>query len=116
MARPDIAAPFLTEVWKQACQHIELADAAARILPHLAGALPLGQLVVRELEPARHAIETIAAAPAEPDATPARTELRADELEAILAWCRGGGSSAPRRARCGAGCPDCFRRAPRATC
>ncbi len=90
MARPTITAPFLTEVWKEACQH-ELAEAAARILPHLAGALPIAQLVVRELDLSRHAIETIAVAPSGEDASsPARGELRADELDAILAWSRGG--------------------------
>ncbi len=90
MNRSTASAPFLTEVWKQACQHIELAEAASRIFPHLAQALPLAQLAVREVDLSRHAIETIAAAPAECDASRSRDELRADELDAILAWCRSG--------------------------
>ncbi len=90
MARATATAPFLTEVWREACQHIELAESAVRIFPHLAGALPVAQILVRELDLSRHAIETIAAAPAERETSPARDELRADELDAILAWSRSG--------------------------
>jgi hydrogenase-4 transcriptional activator len=81
---------FLIEVWKEAC-HIELGEAVARILPHVAAALPVRQIVVRELDVSRHAIETVAVAPAGAGAAePARNELRADELDAILAWLRSG--------------------------
>jgi transcriptional regulator with GAF, ATPase, and Fis domain len=83
------ALPFLIDVWKEACQHIDLAEAVARILPHLAEELPLAQLAVREVDLSRHAIETVASAPT--DAGPARTELRSDELDAVLAWCRSSG-------------------------
>jgi transcriptional regulator with GAF, ATPase, and Fis domain len=86
----DIAnAPLLTEVWREACQHGELADAAAAILPHLAAVLPIAQLAVRELDLSRHAIETVATVPGA-DPGPSRTELRADELDAILTWSRVG--------------------------
>jgi hydrogenase-4 transcriptional activator len=89
---PKTLTPFLIEVWKEACQHIELGEAAARILPHLTDALPIGELLVRELDLSRHAIETIAVAPALGGApAAAHGDLRADELDAILAWCRGGG-------------------------
>ncbi|MGH7286556.1 MAG: sigma-54-dependent Fis family transcriptional regulator, partial [Myxococcota bacterium] len=84
--------PVLIEVWREACQHIELADAVVRIFPHLRSELPLGLLAVRELDLARRAVETLAAAPRDDDeiAAPSRSELSADELDAILAWCRSG--------------------------
>src|SRR5688572_14577879 len=90
--RSSATPPFLIEVWREACQHIELGEAAARILPHLTDALPIGELLVREIDLSRHAIETIAVAPALGGApAAAHGDLRADELDAILAWCRGGG-------------------------
>ncbi len=81
---------LLTLVWKEACQHVELAEAAERIARHLMRALPIGQLVVRELDLARLAIETAAAAPRgdTPSAARTRGELGAGELDTILAWCR----------------------------
>jgi len=83
---------LLTEIWREACQHLELADAVLRIFPALGAQIPLGLLSVRELDLARRTVETLAAAPGDCDAsTPAsRSELGADELDAILAWCRSG--------------------------
>ncbi len=86
MAQPP---SLLLHVWREACQHIDLAEAALRIFPLLAEALPLARLVVRELDLARHTVETLATVPPEPDAA-SRSELNAEELDAILAWCRAG--------------------------
>jgi hypothetical protein len=84
--------PFLIEVWRRPANTSRLAEAAARILPHLTDALPIGELLVRELDLSRHAIETIAIAPGGSGVPAvAHGDLRADELDAILAWCRGGG-------------------------
>ena len=105
-------ATFLIEVWREACQHGELGDAAAAILPHLVRALPIAQLAVRELDLSRHAIETVAIAPGS-DSGPSRSELRADELDAIVAWSPPVRSSGRARERYGAGCPGSCR--PRST-
>ena len=81
--------PLLIEVWKETCQHLELAEAVLRLFPLLGARLPLARLAVRELELGRHTVETLAAAPSEGD-DPSRDELGADELDAVLAWCRSG--------------------------
>ena len=83
---------LLTEIWREACRHLELADAVLRIFPLLGAALPIGELAVRDLDLARRTIETLATAPAaDPESAPAsRRELGVDEIEAILAWCRSG--------------------------
>jgi transcriptional regulator with GAF, ATPase, and Fis domain len=81
--------PFLAHVWREACQHIDLAEASLRIFPILAEQLPLARLAVRELDLERRTVETLATVPAEPSAA-SRSEVGADELDAILAWCRGG--------------------------
>jgi transcriptional regulator with GAF, ATPase, and Fis domain len=84
--------PLLTEVWRAACQHLELADAALRVFPLLGAELPVGLLAVRELDLVRRTIETVASAPSAGDepAAPSHRELGADELDALLAWCRSG--------------------------
>ena len=91
MENPVTEQELLVQVWKEACQHIELADAVAGIFPRLGGALPLARLVVRELDLGRRAVETLAAAPSEGEVGGhSRSEVGADQLDAILAWCRSG--------------------------
>ena len=84
--------PLLQVVWREACEHIELADAVVYIFPHVQRELPLGRLAIRELDLGRRAIETLAAAPREDHelVAPARSAVSTDELDAILAWCRSG--------------------------
>jgi transcriptional regulator with GAF, ATPase, and Fis domain len=79
---------LLTEIWREACQHLELSAAVLGIFPRLAALLPIGVLAVRELDLARRAVETLAVAPGEDEL--ARRDLGVDDLEAILAWCRSG--------------------------
>jgi transcriptional regulator with GAF, ATPase, and Fis domain len=84
--------PLLTEIWREACQHLELAQAVLQVFPRLGAALPLAELSVRELDLARRTVETLATAPSDGDenAPPSRSELGADDLDALLAWCRSG--------------------------
>jgi transcriptional regulator with GAF, ATPase, and Fis domain len=80
-----------TEIWKEACRHPELAEAVPRLFPLLGAELPLGVLAVRELDLARRCVDTLALAPGPGDAVHVpRQELGADELDALLAWCRSG--------------------------
>jgi transcriptional regulator with GAF, ATPase, and Fis domain len=51
---------FLLEIWKESCQHTDLAALVAELAPRLAAHLPIGAIYVRELVPARRSIETIA--------------------------------------------------------
>src|SRR5262245_50978396 len=81
--------PFLALVWREACQHVELAEAALRIFPILAEHLPLARLAVREFDLERRTMETLVSVPAE-STPPARGEVGASELDALLAWCRSG--------------------------
>ena len=80
---------LLIEVWKETCQHLELAEAMQRLFPLLSAHLPLARLAVRELELGRRTVETLALAPSE-GGEAARDELGADDLDMILAWCRSG--------------------------
>jgi transcriptional regulator with GAF, ATPase, and Fis domain len=92
---------FLIDVWREACEHIELSDAVVRIFPILAERVPLARLAVREIDLGRRTVETLASAPGEPAAA-SKSEVGAAELDAILAWCQGGAlehESAERVAR-----------------
>ncbi len=90
----DMSGPaaLANEIWKDACQHLELADAVLPIFVRLGAQLPIGELVVRELDLPRRTLETIAVAPSAGDepAPPSHRELGADELDVILAWSRSG--------------------------
>ena len=88
----DPETPLTAEIWREACQHLELAEGVLRIFPLLGAQLPIRLLAVRELDLVRRTVETLAAAPSEDEtAAPAsRNELGADDLDAILAWCRSG--------------------------
>jgi transcriptional regulator with GAF, ATPase, and Fis domain len=81
---------LLLDVWREACQHTEIAPAAERIFALLAKRLPLDLLMVRQLDTDRLRVETVALgqlrrASAEP---PARSECRAVEFEQLVLWCR----------------------------
>jgi hydrogenase-4 transcriptional activator len=83
--------PLVLEIWREAGSPRPLEATAERIADRLAERLPLGALVLRRFDPARSALETVAAA-GRPEALPepTRAELSAADLEALVAWCRGG--------------------------
>ena len=85
-------APLLLDVWREACQHIEIGESLARIAPLLTRRLPLDWVLVRRIDPARGVVETVAATACRPEPLPetTRNELAPPELEALIAWARAG--------------------------
>jgi len=82
----------LLNVWREACRHIEIAESANTIAPMLRQDLPIDQLMVREIDPVRNCVETVAESLAdgahiEPAA---RTDCSKSEMKKVLAWCRKG--------------------------
>ena len=64
----------LLDVWREACRHIEISQSTETIAAMLAEHLPIAQVLVRQIDPARGCLETVAmgvALPAGPGATPA---------------------------------------------
>jgi hydrogenase-4 transcriptional activator len=80
---------LVTALWREAARHLELAEAVLHLYPLLGAELPLGALLVRELDLARRSVETLARAPGETDDGPPGAPAP-DEVEALLAWCRSG--------------------------
>lgn len=51
---------LLLDVWREACQHIEIHESTGNIAELLAKELPLETLIVRRFDPTHNAIETVA--------------------------------------------------------
>lgn len=84
---------MLLDAWREAGRHLEIEDAVERVAPLLARRLPVDAVLVRGLDPGRGFVETLAASGCRPDAVlpeVSRSELDAQELEALLEFCRDG--------------------------
>jgi transcriptional regulator with GAF, ATPase, and Fis domain len=81
---------LLLDVWREVCQHIEIAEAVARIAPLLVRRLPLDVMLVRQIDPQRGWVETVAAGLGRPGALPERTrsECASHAAERLATWCR----------------------------
>jgi transcriptional regulator with GAF, ATPase, and Fis domain len=97
--------PLLLDVWREVCRHTEIATALERIAPLLRRHLPADRVLLRRLDLARGALETVAGA-----GTRERTELGGRELRELAAWCRRGkplhGLAANLRRRLPGALPD----------
>lgn len=81
---------LLLDVWREACQHIEIAEAIDRIGPLVARKLPHDTLLLRRIDPERSLLETVAVSRVDGQrfTSPARTLLASEPLESLLTWCR----------------------------
>jgi hydrogenase-4 transcriptional activator len=89
MAQKNRHSETLLQVWREACRHIEIAEATETIAALLAGQLPLHSLLVYRLSPASRAVEVAARGGAEAGGDP-RVILPSDHMRRLLAWCREG--------------------------
>jgi transcriptional regulator with GAF, ATPase, and Fis domain len=85
-------APLLLDLWREVGRHIEIGEAVARCTPLLARRVPVDRVLVRRLDPAHGAVETVAAARASEGEEPAHTRdsLAPAALQEIAAFCRRG--------------------------
>jgi transcriptional regulator with GAF, ATPase, and Fis domain len=83
---------ILLDVWREACRHIEIADAAERITPLIVRQLPLDQLVLRIIDLERSAVDTVAATSRDHSrpTLQLRTECSPDAIDRLFQWCRRG--------------------------
>ncbi|HEU0298537.1 MAG TPA: sigma 54-interacting transcriptional regulator, partial [Longimicrobium sp.] len=82
---------LLLDVWREAGRHAELDETAERLAARLAEEMPLRVLLIRRLDAERLRLETVAAgAPGAVPPAGVRTELSSAQLEALVAWGRGG--------------------------
>jgi hydrogenase-4 transcriptional activator len=83
---------LLLDVWREACRHIEIAEATDLITPLLLRQLPLDQLLLRIVELDRGTVDTVAATSADRHrpANRLRTEVSAQSVDRLLQWCRHG--------------------------
>lgn len=83
---------LLLHVWKEACRHIEIQEAATNIAAMLAQQMPLAAILVRRFDPAHHALVTAARAEIDDDLPPlaTTTQLGPTQYKKLLAWARSG--------------------------
>ena len=93
----------LLEVWREACRHIEISRSTETIAMLLAKEVPIAQVRVVQIDPARNCLETVAVGTPSTDSVPhdARSECSAGQMELLLAWCKLGKVSHGSRARGG---------------
>lgn len=85
-------ATLMLHVWQIASRHTEIALSTTDIAQILAQWMPLGQMLVRRIEPERACIETVGIAP---QRSPARylgdhSDCAPAHMQRLLAWCRRG--------------------------
>ena len=79
---------LLLDVWREACRHIQIAEAAENIALMLVGHFPLQLVLVRRLDRQRACLETVAVGLASPEAAlpEAKTEYAESRSNALRAW------------------------------
>jgi transcriptional regulator with GAF, ATPase, and Fis domain len=80
----------LVDVWREACRHQEIQESTHTIAGILGKLGPIGQLLVRKIDPQRNGLETVAVGVPVPDylLPEARTTFDECQLKDFLAWCR----------------------------
>lgn len=82
--------PALLGLWQEACRHIEIDEFAAIVFKMLTQFMPIGQLLVRRVDPIRPCVDTVAVGSSAPDylLPQTRSECSARKIEEVEAWCR----------------------------
>jgi transcriptional regulator with GAF, ATPase, and Fis domain len=81
---------IMLDVWREACRHIRITESTVAIGELLMRRMPLEQILVRRIDVARCALETVAVARADGRAMDeSRSEVPHAQLQQILAWCSG---------------------------
>jgi len=83
---------LLLDVWREACRHIEIAEATENIAGMLVDQMPLQLVLVRRLDRQRACLETVAVGLASPrlPLPETKTECSKDQTTALLRWCQTG--------------------------
>ena len=80
---------LLLDVWREACRHIEIAEATDLITPLIVRHLPLDQLALRMVDLEQGTVDTVAASARDHSRPTARlrSECAAEEIDRLLQWC-----------------------------
>jgi transcriptional regulator with GAF, ATPase, and Fis domain len=80
-----------TEIWREACRHIEIAESTRTIAGLLVPQIPLALLLVRRIDPLRNSLETVGVGQAGAESAPllpARTDCSTADMNRLLNWTR----------------------------
>jgi transcriptional regulator with GAF, ATPase, and Fis domain len=83
---------LLLDVWREACRHIRIEESTVGIAEILCARTPVGQILVRRLDPSRSCLETVAIGfrGAESSLLGAPSQCTAEQYQAVLDWCEQG--------------------------
>src|SRR5262245_56969425 len=83
---------LMLNVWRIASRHTEIAITTTDIAHLLAQWMPIGQMLVRRIEPERTCIETVGIGPASlaPRSLDDRSTCTPEHMQRLLAWCKRG--------------------------
>ena len=81
---------LLLDIWREACRHVQIAEAVSRNAASLFRRLPVDLVIVRRLDLSRQSAETVAVGECRPGPAPAQhhSEFLPTDFEQLLAWCR----------------------------
>jgi transcriptional regulator with GAF, ATPase, and Fis domain len=79
----------LSEVWREACRHIEIGESVERMAPILVQRLPLDLMWIRRIDGKRNWLETVATGCCHAPGmnAPARSDCSEPEFASIVRWC-----------------------------
>ncbi len=80
---------LLLDVWREACRHIEIAEATDLITPLIVRHLPVDQLALRVIDLERGTVDTVAASARDHSRPGARlrSECSPEDIDRLLQWC-----------------------------
>jgi transcriptional regulator with GAF, ATPase, and Fis domain len=82
-----------TEIWREACRHIEIAESTRTISGILSPQMPVWLVLVRRIDPIHGCVETVGVGQNEAEAAtlpPARSDCSAGDMNRLLSWTRRG--------------------------
>ena len=81
-----------TEIWREACRHIEIGESAETMASVLGRHLPIDYVLVRRIEPQRGCLETVGLGVigAGPCLEGGKVDCSASQMDGLLTWCRQG--------------------------
>ncbi len=85
----------LSDVWREACRHIEIGQSTCNIAQLLTHHMPLGQIMVRRIDRPHLCLETVSMGIVIPSESAPESIARcsADQMKRLLTWCREKGSA-----------------------
>src|SRR5690242_14718680 len=88
----DLERDLILDVWREVCRHIAIDESVARLTPLLVRQLPVQEVLVRQIDPVKGCLDTVAlgcVAPA-PKSLESKAACAPRDMARIVEFCRSG--------------------------